>query len=233
MDLEVALRTTGAVREFLPDPVPDAVVTHILDVARFAPSGGNRQGWRVIVVRDPAGRAAVRDVYRAGWDAYVGQLSEGRVPFSPLADPEAPRPAPPVGHRPPGAGAPNDFADHLDQVPVLLLVLADLRVISAVDKDLPRYTFAGGASIYPFVWSLLLAARLDGVGGVMTTLSVPGEAALKTRFDIPDEMALAALVALGYPRRQPSRLSRRAVDEFSTVDRFGGAGLQPEAPDAP
>jgi nitroreductase len=105
---------------------------------------------------------------------------------------------------------------------VLLLVLADLGAISAVDKDLARYTFVGGASIYPFAWSVLLAARLEGVAGVLTTLAVRAEAELKALFGIPDAVAVAGLMALGYPTRQPRRLSRRPVDHFATLDAFDG-----------
>src|SRR3982751_6865711 len=62
-DLIETLRTTGAVRDFLPDPVDDVVVARILDAARFAPSGGNGQGWHVVVVQDAAKRARLRDLY--------------------------------------------------------------------------------------------------------------------------------------------------------------------------
>jgi hypothetical protein len=67
LDLVATLRSTGAVRQFLPEPVPDDVVARVLDTARFAPSGGNRQGWRVIVVKDAATRSTLRDLYLRGW----------------------------------------------------------------------------------------------------------------------------------------------------------------------
>jgi nitroreductase len=70
MDLIEALRTTGAAREFRDEPVPDEVLAKVLDNARFAPSGGNRQGWRVIVVRDPSARKRLRDLYLEGWYEY-------------------------------------------------------------------------------------------------------------------------------------------------------------------
>src|SRR5205085_2218533 len=67
------------------------------------------------------------------------------------------------------AAGPGGFAEHFDEVPVVLVLLADLRALAAIDRDLPRYTLAGGASIYPFAWNLLLAARAEGLGGVITT----------------------------------------------------------------
>ena len=92
-----------------------------------------------------------------------------------------------TGHRPPSrsgavegaaalaqaaAAGPGGFAEHLDDVPVLILVLADLRKLATVDRDLGHYTLVGGASVYPFVWSLLLAARAEGLAGVVTTMVV-------------------------------------------------------------
>ena len=65
----------------------------------------------------------------------------------------------------------DGFAETLADVPVLLVVLADLSVLAALDRDLDHYQIIGGASIYPFVWNILLAARERGVGGVMTTMA--------------------------------------------------------------
>jgi nitroreductase len=228
LDLVTTLRTTGAARRFHPDPVPDEVLARLLDTARFAPSGGNRQGWRVIVVKDPAARAALRDLYLDGWYQYLAMGSAGLVPWAPVTDraaearaiAEAPRFAEA------GAAAPG-FAELLDAAPALLLVLADLRALAAVDRDLPRYTLVGGASIYPFVWSLLLAARAEGLGGVTTTVAIRREDQLRARFGIPDTVAVAALVVLGRPVEQPTRLRRAPVSSFAWVDRYEGAPLGP------
>ena len=94
------------------------------------------------------------------------------------------------------------------RAPALLLVLADLSALAAVDRDLPRYTLAGGASIYPFVWSLLLAARAEGLGGVMTTMPVRREDDVRALFGIPATVAVASLVVLGRPVAAPRRLRR-------------------------
>jgi nitroreductase len=224
MDLIDTLRTTGAVREFTPEPVPDEVVYRILDTARFAPSGGNRQGWRVVVVRDGDTRRRLRDLYLDGWYPYLALHAAGLTPWSPLADREdEARALAAVSQLAEQAAAgPGGFAEHLDEVPVLLVVLADLRVLAAVDRDLDRYTMAGGASIYPFTWSLLLAARAEGLGGVVTTMAVRREDAIKALLGAPDELAVAAVVALGHPVRQPRRLTRAPVAEWATVDRVDG-----------
>jgi nitroreductase len=225
MELRQALSTTGAVRDFRPDPVPDGVVRRVLEVARFAPSGGNRQSWRVIVVKDPAIRSRLRDLYLPPWYEYLSQRAAGLVPWAPVTDENAERRAMA------GAGAlaaaaaagPGGFAEHFDEIPVMLVVLSDLRALAALDKDIDRYPLCGGASVYPFVWSLLLAARDEGLGGVITTILVRRQGEVRALLGVPEELALAAVVALGYPVRQPSRLSRRPVEEFATVDRFDGA----------
>jgi nitroreductase len=111
-------------------------------------------------------------------------------------------------------------------VPVLLAVFADLHALAAVDKGADRYTFAGAASIYPFTWSVLLAARSEGLGGVITTMPIRREPDVKALLRAPDEIALAAVIALGYPRHQPRRLKRRPVEEFTTVDHFDGPAFE-------
>ncbi|HSO94799.1 MAG TPA: nitroreductase family protein [Acidimicrobiia bacterium] len=228
MELGDALRTTGAIRDFRDDPVPPEVVHRILDAARFAPSGGNRQGWRVIVVTDTSTRSRLRDLYLSGWYEYLAQVEAGLVPWAPITDEAAEARAiangPAVAAR--AASAPGGFAEQFDSVPVLLTVLADLRRLAAVDRDLHRYTLVGAASIYPFAWNVLLAARDEGLGGVITTMPIRREPDLKDLLGIPDEFAVAAVIALGYPTRQFRRLTRAAVGEFTTLDHFDGPAFE-------
>jgi nitroreductase len=227
MDLIETLRSTGAVREFLPDPVDDATLYRILDTARFAPSGGNRQGWSVIVVKDTEKRRRLRDLYLTGWYEYLAMTRAGLVPWAPVTDRAAEAEA--VSHAPAlaaraASGEPG-MAEALDATPALLLVVADLKALAAVDRDLDRYTLAGGASIYPFVWSLLLAGRAEGLGGVITTMAIRREAELRQLFSIPETSAVAALVVLGRPAAAARRLRRLDVAEFTRVDDYGGAAF--------
>jgi nitroreductase len=83
----------------------------------------------------------------------------------------------------------------------------------------------GGASIYPFAWSILLAARAEGLGGVMTTMLVRQEQAVRELLDVPDTVALAGMLALGHPVRRPTRLRREPVESFASIDRFDGPKL--------
>ena len=142
-------------------------------------------------------------------------VSAGLVPWAPVTDRAAEAEA--VANAAPfaeaGAASPG-FAETLETAPALLLVLADLTALAAVDRDLPRYTLAGGASIYPFVWSLLLAARTEGLGGVMTTM--PCDARTTSRaLRHPDTVAVASLVVLGHPLAAPLRRLRRARSALS------------------
>jgi nitroreductase len=227
VELIETLRTTGAVRDFTDDIVPDEVIYRLLDTARYAPNGGNRQAWRVIVVRDRETRVALRDHYLHGWYEYLAQVSAGLCPWAPVTDEDAEREA--IGKAAEIAEAaavgPGGFAEHFDEVPLLLVLLADLRKLAAVDRGFSRYTFAGGASVYPFAWSLILAARAEGLGGVITTMATRREPEVRALLDVPDEFALAAIVALGRAVHQPTRLRRSAVEDFTTFDRFDGPPL--------
>ena len=226
MDLIDTLRTTGAVREFTAEPVPDEVLARVLDTARFAPSGGNRQGWRVVVVRDPDTRRRIRDLYLDGWYQYLAMASAGLTPWGPLTDRDAEARAARAGRRHrrrprPRAGRGSPSAS--TRCPSCSPCSPTCGALATVDRDLPRYAFAGGASIYPFAWNLLLAARAEGLGGVITTMRVRREDDVKALLGAPDELALAAVIALGHPVHQPRRLRRAPVADWAIVDRVDGA----------
>lgn len=224
MDLIQALRTTASIREFEPTPVEPDTLYRILDAARFAPSGGNRQAWRVIAVNDAALRARMSELYKSGWREYLAQGAAGLVAWSPLNDPEAEAEA----LRAAGdQAAADDFVEQLHQAPLILAVFADLGALAASDRDLDRYSFTGGASVYPFVWSVLLAAHSEGLGGVLTTMHTRHEDDVRELLGAPAHMALATVLFLGHPRKRPTRLRRTAVADFATVDRFDGPPLPP------
>ncbi|HXM86395.1 MAG TPA: nitroreductase family protein, partial [Solirubrobacteraceae bacterium] len=195
-------------------PVPDEVLGRLLETARFAPSGGNRQGWRVVVVRDADRRRAIRDLYVPRWDAY--QEANGRAEL--LRNP-------PDGIDPARlrmAQRADHYARHLQDVPVHLLVAVQLADLLVTDAELPRQSVVGGASVYPFVQNVLLGLRAEGLGAALTTLLVPAEEEVKRLLEIPDGFALVAHIGVG--RRAdpwPKRLSRRPVEEFAFAERFG------------
>lgn len=217
MELYDVMRSTPAVREFTDDPLPDDVLARILDNARFAPSGGNRQGVRVIVLRDQDTRSALADLTLPAARRYVAQLANGESPWNPL--------------RPPGIDTsmidatetPARMSAPLREAPVVLVICLDLAVVAATDQDLDRVGVVPGASVYPFVWNVLLAARNEGYGGVLTTMVVAEEPRVKELLGVPDQYAVAAVVPLGKPARQVTKLRRRPASEFVTRERFDGA----------
>lgn len=216
------MRSTPATREFTDEPVSDEVLHTILDTARFAPSGGNRQGWQVVVLRDPQVRARIRDLYVLAWREYMAHVHAGMVPFAPLDHGRWSGPAIDL-EQARATETPMPFADHLDRVPVLLAVVVELSQLAVMDNGLDRQSIVGGASVYPFCHNVLLAARDAGLGGVITTALCRQEPAVKELLGIPDGWALAALVALGHPARRITRLRRQPVEDFTTVDRFEGS----------
>lgn len=205
MEFREVVQTTGACRYYRPDPVPDDVLARVLDAARWAPTGGNRQGVRFVVVRDAAKRRALRDLYVPLWEQYVARATA--------------RPGAPV---PKLIQAADHMARHLDEVPVLLVVCAHLDDLLATDRHLDRLSVVAGGSIYPSVQNVLLAAREEGLGTALTTLLCAVEPQVKELLAIPDGVLTAALVPLGYPARPlPKKLKRRPLADLCFADTWG------------
>ena len=221
MDLYQAMRTTFAARDFTGEPVPDEVLARILDHARFAPSGGNRQGWHVIVVRDPAKRQALGPLIEPTFRRYLAEVAAGANPWNTIEPADLPESAIEK------ARIPEGFIERLIHAPTLLLVTVDLAVVAAMDQHLPRIGVVPGASVYPFVWNILLAARNEGFGGTLTTFLAAEEARAKAMFGIPASHALAAMLPIGKPVKQLTRLRRNPVESFATIDAFSGTAFRP------
>jgi nitroreductase len=213
MELADALRTNPSIRDFTDDPVDDATLAELLELARFAPSGGNRQPWHVAVIKDRALRRQLADLCGPVWSEYVAERMAGVAPFNVI---DRPTDVPELGPQP------NPVLDGIEDVPVVLVVAADLSVIAMMDAGLERPALTGGASIYPFVLSLLLAARDRGLGGVLTTFLARAEDDARPLLGLPDSWAIAAMVCLGHPVHRPTKLTRLPVAAFATVDRFDG-----------
>lgn len=220
MDLYDVMRTTAAVREFTDDPLPDEVLHAILENARFAPSGGNRQGTQIVVVRDPETRERLVEITGPGARRYYAQAAAGETPWSAYA------PSAVTDDEVAATEVPAWVSDPIRKAPVVLVVCVDLRAVAALDQDLDRVGIVGGASVYPLVWNVLLAARNEGFGGTITTMAIAEEPALKELLGIPEPYAVAAVVPLGKPVKQLTRLTRAQVDEITHLEHWGGGPLR-------
>ena len=216
MDLYDVMRTTPAVREFTGDPLPDETLHRILDHARFAPSGGNRQGAHVIVVRDQETRLQLAALTKPGVRRYQAQKAAGQSPWNPLEEPI------PTAEEIEATDVPDSFTEPVRTAGAVLVVCVDLGLVAATDQHLDRIGMISGASVYPLVWNVLLAARNEGFGGTITTMAVAEEPAVKDLLGIPERFAVAAVVPLGKPVREITKLRRNTVEEFVTRERFDG-----------
>ena len=217
MELYDVMRTTFAARQHQPDAIEDATIHRILENARFAPSGGNRQGWHVIIVRDETKRNALRPLIAPVMQRYRAMVNAGENPFNTV------EPTSVSTDEIRNQQLPDAFLDQFTQAPVLLLILVDLKVVASMDHELDRVGVISGASIYPFAWNILLAARNEGLGGTLTTFLAASEPKVKELFSIPDEYAVCALLPIGKPVKQLTKLRRKPVPEFTTIDSFDGA----------
>jgi hypothetical protein len=216
VELYDVMRTTFAAREFTGDPLPDEVLSRILDNARFAPSGGNRQGAHITVIRDAGVRRRLAELGAPAARRYFAQLLAGENPWNSV------RPSGLSRDAIDSTDIPDTFVTPIASAPVVLVISVDLGVVAALDQDLDRVGLAGGASVYPLVWNILLAARDEGFGGTITTMAIAAEDQVRDLVGIPSVHAVAAVVPLGKPVRQLTRLRRRPVSEFVTRERFDG-----------
>jgi nitroreductase len=216
MELYEVMRTTFAAREFTDDPVLDEVLYDVFENARFAPSGGNRQGNRVIVVRDDATREAFSKLAEPVAKRYAAQRAAGESPWNsvfPTSVDDATIAA---------TAAPAALTDSYRSARVVLVFIVDLKLVASMDQYLDRVGVISGASIYPFVWNVLLGLRQAGFGGTITTLPVAREADIQALLHIPPHFAVAALVPVGKPVKQLTKLTRRSVEEIAVHERFDG-----------
>ena len=220
MELNEVMRMTFSARDFTEEDVPDRVLHKILDTARFAPSGGNRQGNRVIIVRDPETREGLAKCAEPAAKRYTAQVKAGESPWNSILPTT-------VTEEIAAATAPVDrLVDSFRLAPVVLVFVVDLKVVASMDKELDRVGVISGASIYPFVWNVLLCARQAGYGGTITTLAAAEEPAVQSLLSIPGDHAVAAVVPLGRPKKLLTRLRRNSVEDIAVRDRFDGAPFE-------
>ena len=192
-----AIYSQRAIRYFKPDPVPDDMIRRLIEAGTKAPSGGNSQGWKFIVITDAATRQAIADFYEDAWEHAYGS-----------ANPEPPDIQSHV----------RRSADHLARtmadVPVLLM--------ACIEHDGGPSTLGRGGSIFPAVQNILLAARGMGLGSCLTSLHKRHENEIKELLGIPENVETAALLPVGFPadgnRYGPTR--RQPVEEVAFREKW-------------
>jgi nitroreductase len=219
MELYDAMRTTAAVRDFTDDPLPDEVLGRILDNARFAPSGGNRQGTQIVVVRDRGTREALVEATLPGARRYTAQVIAGEVPWNSVT------PTAVSAEQIAATEVPAHFTEPLMSAAVVLVFCVDLSQVASLDQDLDRIGVISGASVYPLVWNVLLAARNEGFGGTITTMAVAAEPAVKELLGIPESYAVACVVPMGKPVKQLTKLRRVGVADLARRENWTGGSF--------
>ena len=207
MDISEVMRQTAATRHYEARDVENEVLYRVLDNARFAPSGGNRQGWRVVVVKNPDTRKAISDLYQDPWSDYVAKR------YGPLENLSPEFRAKVIES--------NNFAAQIFSIPVHLAIWIDMAVVEVTDINAGRPSVVGGGSIFPFVQNFQLAARNVGLGTRITTLLSHREKDIQELLGVPDGFALAAMVMVGWPTKLVTKLKRNPVEDFTFIEKFG------------
>ena len=206
------MRTLKAVRRLRPDPIPDEVLSRVLEAPAWAPTGGNRQPWRMVVVKDRARKQRMGELYSLSWNQYAKRYRQ--VP------PETPSDVRQRMERTVRAG--DYLASHFGEVPVVVVFCFNPKEMAITDAKLERPSVVGGGSVYPSVQNLLLACRAEGLGCVLTTLLCEHEPAVRELLSIPQPWGTAAAIPIGYPvGRGHGPLLRRRVEELAFLDAWG------------
>jgi len=214
VELYEAMSTLRAVRRLRPDPIAPDVLARVLTAATWAPTGGNHQSWRVIAVEDDALKQSLEDLYRPHWEGYIPGYEQH---MASMPDAQRERSA-----RALAAG--TYLATHMHEAPVICVFCFNFEHITVTDAGLDRQSVVGGGSIYPAVQNLLLAARNEGLGCVLTTLLCIEEPAVKTLLKIPEDWHTAAFVPLGYPLLGGhGPIARKPVERMAYRNTFGEA----------
>lgn len=221
MELDEAMRTQHACRYYRDDPVPDEVLYRAVELARFAPNGGNRCPVRFVFVRDAGLRARLGEWYMPLWEEVAAAARAGARPMT-TADGQ--RKSTRTGFRDQARTMADgdQFARRFGRHPVIVVVCADLGETHPTDTELGRLSIVGGASVYPMAQNLCLALRAQGVATTFTTLLVAREREVKELLGIPEHMSTACHIVAGYPARPfPGRLYRPDASQLAFADRYG------------
>ncbi|MBT4519648.1 MAG: nitroreductase family protein [Halieaceae bacterium] len=203
IDLYAAMSTLRAVRRLRADTIPDDILERVITAATWAPSGGNREPWRIVLVRDTELKTELGSLYKERWNQFAAMYRQGIAHL-----PEEEKAA---QERIIDSG--NYLAENFAATPAIAIFCFDSRQMAITDAKLDRVSVVGGGSVYPAVQNLLLACRKEGLGCCLTTLLCECEDTVKQLLDIPDNWGTAAAIPMGYPllgghgsiKRSPAR----------------------------
>ena len=213
-ELYEVMSTLRAVRKLRSDPIPDDVLERVLQAACWAPTGGNTQPWRVVVVTGSAPKRALQEIYEPEWERYSAGLLKmlSGLPAEELA----------TWERVVAAG--DHLARNLGRVPAILMFCANPAMMAITDADLDRVSMVGGGSVYPAVQNAMLACVEEGLGCTLTTLHCLQEERVKDVLGIPADWATVGMVPIGYPvGKGHGPITRRPPAAMAFRDRFGVA----------
>jgi nitroreductase len=202
-DIFDIIHTTRAMRRLKPDPVPDELIRKILDAGIRAPSGGNNQTWRFLVIKDPAIKKAVQVQYKKAFDDVI----------SPRYASSAPPPGSTKKKYNKQHGAVEYLTDHYHEAPVW--------IVACLEHEDGKPNRSSSASIYPAVQNMLLAARALGLGSTLTTRHLLFEKESEEALGLPPGVHSYAILPIGYPMGNFGPVGRGDLSEFVYQDRWG------------
>jgi len=205
-DFFTVIGTQRAMRRLKPDPVPPEYIEKIIWAATRAPSGGNRQPWRFLVITDPDKRAEIARHYSEAWGAYTAS-GYGGTAGKQLSPEDA-------DSNERVLRSSQYLADHLDEVPVHILVCT-------FSNPSVNAGIASGSSIYPAVQNLMLAARALGLGTALTTIHRQRQDEIRELLGIPDTVETAALIPVGWPMGRFGEGRRLPTSHVTYYDTWG------------
>ena len=206
--------TQRAIRRLRPDPIPADVLRRVMQAAAWAPSGGNQQPWRMVMVHDRALKTRLGELYAVHWKRFTGgYLARFK---------DAPEERRRREERTVAAG--NHLAAHMGDCPVVAVVCFNPKFMAVTDADLGRVSVVGGGSVYPAVQNLMLACQAEGVGCVLTTLLCMDEPAVRELLRIDPDWHTAAAIPMGYPMGGGyGPIARRPVEQLFYTDAWGAS----------
>tara|TARA_R110002073_G_scaffold9980_9_gene49390 strand:+ start:9456 stop:10091 length:636 start_codon:yes stop_codon:yes gene_type:complete len=206
LDVYDAMSTLRAVRRLKPDAIPDDVMGRVLQAAAWAPSGGNVQPFRIVLVQDPTKKAGIGHLYEEEWVKYTKGMrgaEKGSATDKMLR-------------------AGDYLASHMAEVPAILIFCFNADNMAITDANLDRPSVVGGGSVYPAVQNVMLACRTEGLGCVLTTLLCYREDEIKALLGIPDPWGTCAHIPIGYPvLKGHGPITRRPLEKLVFSDSWG------------